>query len=127
MTNPLGKNNLLIVIIIVALSAIIPGLMITGFVGINLFSNYEIPTIIAALGGILAGAFITNSKIFTFKGMLLGFLYNIGVLWATILYTQMRTTIIKIEIVVPILLGGLPAIIVYLIFFRKKKTTTKID
>jgi hypothetical protein len=127
MKNPLGKNNLLIVIIVVALSAIIPGLIITGFIGINLFSDYVIPTVIAALGGILAGAFITNSNIFTFKGMLLGFLYNIGVLWATILYTQMRTSIFKIEIAVPILLGGIPAIVVYLIYFRKKKTITKID
>ena len=124
MKNPLGKNNFIIVIIVVALTAIIPGLMISGFISKYFVPSYEVATIIAAIGVILAGAFITNSNIFTFKGILLGLIYNLGVLWTTILYTQMRTSILKIEMAVPILLGGIPAIVVYLIFFRKKKTTT---
>lgn len=121
MKNPLGKNYLLIVIVIVTLSSIIPALMITGFIEKIIIPGYEVATIIAIGGGILAGAFITTHRIFTIKGMLLGLIFNLGVLWATILYTQVRTSILRIEIVVPLILGSLPAIMVYFVFFKKKK------
>ncbi len=119
--NLFGDRFLLAVLVIISLTTVVPSLMVTGFFpGATL--TREAGTLIALVGGAVAGA-IANPKVrFSPKGMLVGLVYGLGTLWATIFYTQARTSIIKIELIIPLALGLIPAFAVYYLLSRVFQT-----
>ncbi len=112
-----GDYYLLAVLVIIMLTAIVPALAVTGFLSSATLSR-EVGTLIALVGGAVAGAIASPRANFSWKGIIVGIVYGVGTLWATILYTQARSSILKIEIAVPLLIGAIPAVIVYLILSR---------
>jgi hypothetical protein len=115
--NLLGNYFLLAVLVIISLTAIVPALMVTGFLpGATL--TREAGTLIALVGGAAAGAVANPKARFSPKGMMVGIAYGLGSLWATIFYTQARTSIIKIELIIPLALGFIPAFAVYYLLSR---------
>jgi hypothetical protein len=111
-TNLFGNYFLPAVLVIIGLTTVAPALMVTGFLpGATL--TREAGTLIALVGGAVAGAIANPKARLSPKGMMVGAVYGLGTLWATILYTQARTSIIKIELIIPLGLGIIPAFAVY--------------
>ena len=115
--NLLGVNLPLAAIVIFTLTAIVPALIVTGFMPIENFSQ-ETGTVIALVGGAVAGIIASPSRRSFWKGMLIGGVYGVSTLWATILYTQARTSILRIEIAIPLVLGMIPAFCVYFVLSK---------
>jgi hypothetical protein len=116
------KYYWLIPIVIISTTVITPALIISGFLA-NVKLSQEIATIMALIGGIVAGALVEPKKL-SWKGALVGAAYGVSTLWATILYTQARTFILKIELALPLLIGAIPAVVVFALLtwlFPKKK------
>ncbi len=121
--NLLGKYAQIVAIAIVACTAVLPALILAGFLP-NGSLSYQTATIIALIGGAIAGAIADPFAIFSWKGMIVGIVYNLGALWATIFYTEYRTSILRIELAIPLLLGGIPAVIVFFLLSKLGKVAT---
>ena len=115
--NLFGHYYTIVVLTIFALSAVMPALIISGFLP-RLSLTPDVASVIAFVGGAVAGALSSADRIFSWKGMIVGIVYSLSTLWATIFYTQARTSIFRIEIAIPLILAGIPAGIVYLLLSR---------
>jgi len=109
------SNSFIVALVIITLTTIVPALMITGFFG-EIALSRDTATIIALVGGAVAGA-IADSKQ-RLRGVLVGITFGVATLWSGILYFQARGSIIKIEMVIPLLGGLIPAAAVYYVLSR---------
>jgi hypothetical protein len=105
--------RLIAVLTMIVVSSILPAFILSGFLPNTVHLTNELATLIALIGGAIAGAISNPDKLFTWKGMVVGFVYSLGTLWAAIFYMQSRTSIFKFEILIPMIVGGMPALVVY--------------
>lgn len=113
--NLFGKNFIWPIIIAIALTAVFPALALTGFTPVSFINSTTTASLIALIGGAIGGALSDSSRKFSIKGLVLGATYCISALWAVILYTQARNTIVRLEMVIPLLLAGVPTAVLYAI------------
>jgi hypothetical protein len=108
-------------LVIVAVTSITPALIYTDvFSGKSVSSSPVIVLIVALIGGAVAGALFSRAIPTPYwKGILIGIVLNVGVLLATIVYIQARTELFKIELVIPLGLGSLPALGLYYLLARR--------
>lgn len=104
-------------IVVVTVTAILPALMHTGFFSeINIIPSPAFALVLAFIGGIIAGALFSQTTGHArWKGVLMGVVLNVGVLLTTIVYSQARTELFSIEVAIPLLLGSIPALVLYII------------
>ncbi len=91
-------------------TSILPALILTGFFPVFGAFDFGLTTwlVIAIIGGALGGSLcITNLKSW-YLGLIAGVLSGPGMLLAVYYYTLSRTHILSIEILIPIIIGGLP-------------------
>jgi hypothetical protein len=119
--SPVERPTSTVAIVIITLTSVIPALTLAGFFPKVILSQ-EITAVIAAIGGAVAGALVARQNAYPYwKGVLIGIVLNLGVLWTTTVYVQARTSLFKIEIVIPLLLGSLPALLLYVLLIGKKE------
>lgn len=116
--HPLGDYYLLALIVIVTLTSIVPAMVIAGFIEAEPPSR-GVATLIAAAGGILAGA-IGAPRLFSWKAILVATVYNVALLWATMAYLSVHMLVLDIELAVPLLVAALPAAALYFLLSRKR-------
>ena len=105
----LGKYTFYLAIGVVALTAVLPAMALTGFLPMDIFSTTMSTTLFSAVVGAVAGLFYIPGRKISWRGSILGLLLNVGILWAVILYTMNRQTILRLELAIPLLLGVIPA------------------
>ncbi len=118
----LDKYHPVAVIAIFSLTAVIPALAILGFLSPITPPANDTATVLALVGGAIGGAIANPFQSFSWRGAVTGMVYGVSTLWATIAYTQARTSIFKFEIVIPLALGAIPAFGVYFLLTRLFRT-----
>ncbi|MBK7131036.1 MAG: hypothetical protein IPM74_18815 [Crocinitomicaceae bacterium] len=111
-------------LVVFALTVIIPALGYNGFlfeflIGLNSALFYSIVCI-----GSLLSFFITNYKR-VLANLAGGLLTGPGVAFATGWYLTERSSIMKIELVIPMFLGGLPGVLVYFLIVKFSSNRSK--
>lgn len=114
-------------LLLLLLSSVLPGLVITGFIPDFGVLTYSLSTwiIISIVGGAIAGSLFMNTMKYWYLGAITGILISPGMLIATYYYTLARTHLFSIEIIIPMLLGALPGLcflfVVNALYFKKSK------
>jgi nucleoside permease NupC len=112
--NPFGYYCFLLVIVVVALTSIVPALMMAGFMGKNLIPSARVATLIALAGGAVAGAFSHPRRLISWRGIIVGIVYNLAALWALLLYASWgRSALLSFELAFPLVVALLPAAGIY--------------
>jgi len=117
-------------IILLVFTSVLPALLLTGFLPLFNFLqlSFSVWLIIALLGGALGGSLLTPRMRYWYVGLIAGILIGPGMLIATYYYTAWRSSILNIEILIPILLGALPGLLFVFIvvaLFGKKRRAQK--
>lgn len=109
-----------VALVIFALTVIVPSLALSGFMGFG----EDLPLIgfvaIAGLGGSASGYFWQNNTNHRPIGLFTGFLTGICVLYATYFYLLPRDSFYKIEMIIPMTIGVLPAYFIHSWLVQKK-------
>lgn len=107
--NLFGEYTIYFVLALVSITAVLPALSLAGFTPMSIFSSLGTVTLISAIAGAIGGMlYMPNEKI-SWRGIIFGLLLNLGILYAIVFYAQSRQSIFKIELVIPIILGIIPA------------------
>lgn len=108
------------------LCVMIPTIEYCGFLFDRAFNYNEKTLCIIASVGSLVSLFIANHKRIVVN-LISAPIFGYGVVYATIWYLAERESILRIEIVLPLLLGAAPGLIVYYLFvlFIYKKPLPK--
>lgn len=115
-----SKTRYILGIVVFTLCTIIPALGYAGFmfrelIGMNTSLLYAISGI-----GTMAAFFVTNYKRII-PNLICGPLTGLGTTFATVFYLSNRSSIIKLELIIPMALGVLPGILLYYFLTRKTK------
>ena len=119
-------------LLLLLLSSVFPGLVITGFIPDFGVLTYGLSTwiIISIVGGAIAGSLFMKKMTYWYVGSITGVLISPGILIATYYYTIARTHLFSIEIIIPMLLGALPGLcflfIVNALYFKRKRAKNKL-
>ncbi|MGH2495963.1 MAG: hypothetical protein ACRDIV_14820 [Ktedonobacteraceae bacterium] len=114
-------------LLLLLLSSVFPGLVITGFIPDFGVLTYGLSTwiIISIVGGAIAGSLFMNKMAYWYVGSITGVLISPGMLIATYYYTVFRTHLFSIEIIIPMVLGALPGLcflfVVNALYFKRKR------
>jgi hypothetical protein len=115
--NPLRYYCFLFVIVVIALTSIVPALMMAGFLGKSLIPSLRVATLIALGGGAVAGAFSHPKRLISWRGIIVGIVYNLAALWALRLYASApwgsRSALLTFEVAFPLVVALLPAAGIY--------------
>ncbi len=119
MRNPFGYYCFLFVVIIIALTSVVPAFMMAGFLGQSLMLSSRVASLIALGGGALAGVFSHPRRLVSWRGLIVGIVYNLAALWAMILYASWgRSALLSFEVIFPLVVALLPAAGVYYLLSR---------
>ncbi|HEU0000963.1 MAG TPA: hypothetical protein VFQ36_08700 [Ktedonobacteraceae bacterium] len=114
-------------LLLLLLSSVLPGLVITGFIPDFGVLTYSLSAwiIISIVGGAIAGSLFMNKMKYWYPGSITGILISPGMLIATYYYTLARTHLFSVEIIIPMLLGALPGLcflfVVNALYFKRKR------
>jgi len=103
--------------LVFTLFVIIPTIEYCGFLFERTFDYDEKMVCIIASGGSLVSLFIANNKRIV-ANLITAPIFGYGVVYATIWYLSERESILRIEIIVPLILGAAPGLAVYSLFVR---------
>jgi hypothetical protein len=118
---PRGQNGfkyyaLIILIILQVGTVTVPAMMLTGFVP-NLLPSLELGLLISVVGGGVGGCLYDTKKLLSsIKGGIIGAVYGFSTFFAIYYYTLHRTSIIRLELAIPVLLGAIPPILLFILF-----------
>lgn len=118
------KTKETVALIVFTLGVIIPALGYNGFLFEFLLGLDSMIFYLIVCVGSLLSFFITNHKR-VFANFAGGLLTGPGVAFATGLYLAERSSIMKIELVIPMLIGGLPGVLVYYLIVRFSSNSNK--
>jgi hypothetical protein len=108
-------------IIILTLTAIAPALGVAGFFD-DLFvavSRLWL-SLLAVIGGGIAGALYVPDKANGWKGLLSGMASGFSILWVTIVYASFRDSIYGLELLIPLILGVAPGAVLFYILMKQE-------
>jgi hypothetical protein len=119
-TSPNSKASVLIIM----LTAVLPSLVLVGFLG-GPFSfvremNPLAVLLSAATGGAVGMALYHPNSEYRLLGVVPGFVLGAGIYIATILYFLNRSFMFHVEILIPCALGGAPGLALYYYLVRRK-------
>jgi hypothetical protein len=117
--SPFGKHVLAAACGVIFFTSIIPAMMEAGFYN-NIFPTRAAATVVAVIGGAIAGIIAYPSSKSYVKGILIGILWGLGVLWTTIIYMQGKDWVLSNEFMLPLMIGSLPAWGLYRLLFHKE-------
>ena len=108
-------------IIILTLSAIAPALGVAGFFD-DLFVAVSrlLLSLVAVIGGGIAGALYVPDKANWWKGLVSGMASGFSVLWVMIVYASFRDSIYALELLIPLTLGVAPGAVLFYILMKQE-------
>jgi hypothetical protein len=131
--NPFGYYCFLFVVVVTALTSVVPALMMAGFLGKGLVLAPRVATLIALGGGAVAGAFSHPRRLVSWQGLIVGIVYNLAALWALHLYSSPAwggsKALLSFEVLFPLVVALLPAVGVYYLLsrIRRRPQSKEID
>jgi len=112
-------------LIVLVCTSVLPALGLSGFLfGFkDLDVSFVTWLIISIIGGAIGGALATTNLKYWYVAGIAGVLIGPGMLIATYYYTAFRSTLLNIEILIPMVIGALPGLLfLFLVtaLFRKR-------
>lgn len=125
MKNPFGYYCFLFVVVVIALTSVVPALMMAGFLGERLVLPPLVATLVALGGGAIAGALSHPRRLVSWQGLIVGVVYNMAALWALRLYSSPAwggsEALLSFEVIFPLVVALLPAVGVYYLLLRIRR------
>lgn len=116
--NPKCKKAALLIL---TLTAIAPALGVAGFMGAEFTEVSRLwLSLLAVIGGGVAGALYVPDKAQWWKGLLSGMVGGFSVLWVMIVYASFRDSIYGLELLIPLSLGVAPGAVLFAILMRQE-------
>lgn len=123
--NPLGYYCFLFVVVVIALTSLVPALMMAGLMGKSLTLSPRVATLIALGGGAVAGVLSHPKRLISWRGLIVGVVYNLAALWALHLYSSPAwggsRALLSFEVMFPLVLALVPAVGVYYLLSRIRR------
>ncbi len=112
-----GKRK--VAIVVLTLSAVVPALLVSGFVPeLSIAPLYA--SIAAGVGGVIAGFIVIDRNMQRpWAAPLCGALVGLGALWVTIFYASFRDRIFSLELGVVAIVGAIPGLILFVLLTRR--------
>lgn len=113
----LNEYRPIIALVLILAPALVLGMAEAGFVFVEWALGWTVGIIVSVVGGV-AGMLLATGGRQIVQAAIVGAALSAGIFAALILYLDFRETIIRIELVVPVLLGCIPGGILYALLFR---------
>ena len=113
----LNEYRPIIALVLILAPALVLGMAETGFVFVEWALGWTLGIIISVIGGVAGMVLATGGRQIV-QAAIVGAALSAGIFAALILYLDFRETIIRIELVIPLLLGCIPGGILYALLFR---------